>query len=1059
MRRYRWRLLLGGLFCICLTGSASGSAGLDRQEYTGDFVLYRDIPVNLSAGTPEHPRQVELQWLRIETGYSGGWRLTARVGWSPAAEATWRIRVELEDDKGAVLWPSGRPTTFTGKAQRSVSDALRYTELRLGMMDWTGRRNAAKIRVVLETAEDPIPCLSSDASARHELVLSTVDADTGKPIPDAGVALRLTYDMWEERAHTYLYGTDAQGQCRAIFTKAHIQKAFVSVRKRGYAAVSTEWNAPYTPFLDYVLPIDLPDHHVLELRPAQIMGGIVQDEAGKPIAGVEVNVCAVMAGVDYYYPDESAIAAQTDKDGRWRVDGVPIDSDSVSLRLAHAGYLSDTWARRFMTGEDLLALRDLKHTVTMTKGLSASGRVLDDQGQPVARAAVILVPIYGGEIEREIAHVLTDASGRFRFDGIPKPKDCENISTAALPGGLVVEASGYVPEVRRLAREPNLAPVEFHLKRPRNIVVRVMDEKGRPIRGAWVNGYTWPEGLQYLWPSGHTDEQGLFSLPRPLDSDSGVEVGKNGYLTGGQRLSPASGDEIEVTLKSAPRVRGLVIDAQTGKGIPSFDIAVVWRDPNHPHADNSHPFTDGWFDLVFRDKVWGRVQIKAVARSYRPALSEVMALNGMHTLEFKLEADPSFTLPDVPPSPSRAETSESHVIRGVVLDPNGEPDPDVTISMFSSLEWIPDTEGRFKLRWFSKVGERPQMKLVPLIFRDGQHNLAAIRNINVTEAEDLVVRLSPGVSVSGKITDDQDREIPNAGITLALRMDGTEWRLWENLVRPDSNGRYEIRGLLPGYGYRVTATSEGYSEENSRVPAARVPGNHVELDPMVLSLANLNVSGVVVDANDKPVPNARVSPRGHESKVTDALGRFTLRGICPGVILIEVSTTGRIPLFGSVRAVAGESEVKIMVRAWDSTRGYEQLSMTGGSLWPLEAFGLARDNPDDGQMVLLCFFDGHRPPLHNGLAIFARHVDELRQRGVTTIAVQVGNVKDDASIQWLKEQSPDLLVGSVREKVSYMLSTWHIEDLPWLILTDRKHIVRAEGFDIKELFDFAGFGR
>lgn len=32
-----------------------------------------------------------------------------------------------------------------------------------------------------------------------------------------------------------------------------------------------------------------------------------------------------------------------------------------------------------------------------------------------------------------------------------------------------------------------------------------------------------------------------------------------------------------------------------------------------------------------------------------------------------------------------------------------------------------------------------------------------------------------------------------------------------------------------------------------------------------------------------------------------------------------------------------------------------------------------------------------------------------------------------------------------------MKSAWGVESLPWLILTDRSHLVRAEGFDLSEL--------
>ena len=44
-----------------------------------------------------------------------------------------------------------------------------------------------------------------------------------------------------------------------------------------------------------------------------------------------------------------------------------------------------------------------------------------------------------------------------------------------------------------------------------------------------------------------------------------------------------------------------------------------------------------------------------------------------------------------------------------------------------------------------------------------------------------------------------------------------------------------------------------------------------------------------------------------------------------------------------------------------------------------------------------------------------------------------------------------LPVGMIQDDEEKTRFNWGIRSLPWLILTDKEHIVRAEGFNINEL--------
>jgi hypothetical protein len=67
--------------------------------------------------------------------------------------------------------------------------------------------------------------------------------------------------------------------------------------------------------------------------------------------------------------------------------------------------------------------------------------------------------------------------------------------------------------------------------------------------------------------------------------------------------------------------------------------------------------------------------------------------------------------------------------------------------------------------------------------------------------------------------------------------------------------------------------------------------------------------------------------------------------------------------------------------------------------------------------------------------------------------VQASEIEEDKLRQWVKENHISFPVGMIQgdEKLTY--STWCVTSLPWLILTDRKHVIIAEGFGLDVLED------
>jgi len=170
--------------------------------------------------------------------------------------------------------------------------------------------------------------------------------------------------------------------------------------------------------------------------------------------------------------------------------------------------------------------------------VSVRGRVLDQQGNPIADAAVERSPNrYSADDWRESTDldlwkagprvigmpklgfrsiqtvndhptVRTDGQGRFRFDAVE------------LGGQVItVEAAGHAPQQRHVKVQPRPEPVDFTLEPGRLLRGRVVDAAGEPIAGVCVVLNQWHT---------HTDLRGYYhwSVESPVPDQVALQVYK-----------------------------------------------------------------------------------------------------------------------------------------------------------------------------------------------------------------------------------------------------------------------------------------------------------------------------------------------------------------------------------------------------------------------------------------------------------------------------------------------------------------------------------------------------
>jgi hypothetical protein len=130
----------------------------------------------------------------------------------------------------------------------------------------------------------------------------------------------------------------------------------------------------------------------------------------------------------------------------------------------------------------------------------------------------------------------------------------------------------------------------------------------------------------------------------------------------------------------------------------------------------------------------------------------------------------------------------------------------------------------------------------------------------------------------------------------------------------------------------------------------------------------------------------------------------------------------------------------------------EPSSLVGKHLPELKAFGtVPLPESTENNRVLVCFWDMQQRPSRNCLRKLSARAQELQARHVIVVVVQASKVDESTLSGWVRTNNITFAVGMVQGDVEKTRLSWGIKSLPWLILTDPKHVVLSEGFSLAEL--------
>lgn len=296
----------------------------------------------------------------------------------------------------------------------------------------------------------------------------------------------------------------------------------------------------------------------LALGPDRVAAGTVVDEAGNPIAGVEVSLSV------YCWKQEdnrysSSFDTTTDAEGRWQVAGVPAQCDEASYLLRHPDYAGD-----IMYGRTL----DLNATPpndVLKKGRELQGLVVAQDGAPIPDASVQFC-----REKKLIAQ--SGADGKFIF-----PQTSEEYFNQQV---LKVSAAGFATTYFGL--QPRHATGEVKITMPKGapLKLRFLSPSGNPLANTTIyaslsrTGYFQQvDSLEY--PTAEDGTVTIDDAPTEVKWDFSAASANGETLVAVEdlELKPDGGVQV-IRFRKPPAIRVLAKDAMTGEPLKSFMVSV-----------------------------------------------------------------------------------------------------------------------------------------------------------------------------------------------------------------------------------------------------------------------------------------------------------------------------------------------------------------------------------------------------------------------------------------------------------------------------------------------------
>ncbi|HCO95027.1 MAG TPA: hypothetical protein DIU00_13920 [Phycisphaerales bacterium] len=996
--------------------------------------------------------------------------------------------------------------------------------------------------------------------------------------------------------------------------------------------------------------------------------GRVIEEQGRSVTGAKVRLLAMFYG-DPPTSREAKLAGEviTDADGAF--------SFSVSAE-------SDVYRYGYIVAEkEPLAIgvgnwpmrQDEEVEIKLGPAKELAGIVVDQSDKPVSGAEVSISILKVGEgegqtglaapVTMKLFKAGTNASGQFVFSGLPADATAELLVKKA--GRATI--STYRPR-QYSGQKLTFAPGQKDIKLVQPVEAKiegivVEKSSGKPMAGVEVMVRKEQDLADIRHKPAISNADGAFSinslapdryileLVRPRETQPDWVAAPVEVTTEAGKVV----EDIKIELCKGGLLEVLVTEVRSNKPLEGARVYVY--DQRHRQSYRGRTGDDGVGRIRLLPGVYQSSDaFKEGFSSFRNQQAITAEEGTTKRLEWQLNALPT--------------------VAGIVRDNNGKPVEGATLQVcpMGGRETRSDAEGKYKVSW--DLGRAVDERQAPLLVcRYAEGNLALVTTIP-EGAKTLDIDLKPGVIVTGKVVNPDSKGIDNARIRIMLRQ--TMWgsTMSRESIGTDAEGNFEIKAIPIENRYELSFNAVGYGSKRLEIHADEALNNRLKVGEITLPVANLVVSGLVVDTQGNPIANARVESYNFEGgqpgnlrTQSDLQGKFTFDAVCEGELNIRISATHDGKRL-SARAITngGASGIKIVVREGNpvlqylGTKSYEQIIQSGEKViagvaleengspvaevpvgvccikrrnengkfsWSFSSYSKLRDitdkqgrfaieleedteynlrfSPDDhaaiivydipagkkdlkvtlpeggtvngrllrlekgkkipipnvevkieqtdrtsythlgfdrdrtadtdsegrfrfehirtkirpssgrsdkdwdyvprvwqvsygeisktvafyesmviadfelivqsepsllagnvlpgfdgididiaagqtkNKMMLVCFFDMNQRPSRNCIMQIAKKASQIQQNDTIIVAVQASKVEQNALNEWIKKYNIPFPVGAIRGDENEIRSAWGVRALPWLILADREHIVRSEGFTPADL--------
>ncbi len=796
----------------------------------------------------------------------------------------------------------------------------------------------------------------------------------------------------------------------------------------------------------------------------RIVAGRVIDYRARPVEGAFVVCYDLEPGIDQYNiwdrwkanVDEPLGRMSTGSDGQF------------SFRVA----ATKDFSPRVVAGKEGLALgwchythsSELIPTIRLGKPRLLKGTVVDETGRPVSGATVRICIrnrmmaeyTYIAPIDPKSWFVThTDMDGQFVFNNIPKGATADFMVKA--PGKATI--STFSDLGLDVGEQFHAGQTDIRIKLP--VEARLSDtvvneSTGQALAGVGIlahhcNSAGWrihhcPDPVQ-------TDDNGRFELaglaPATYQLETVFDQARSACLTmtleAGQIMR-----NVKVSLSKGIPFEVVVCDVEEENPIENADVTVTKKPAESRYDTFSQTVTTDANGLARLKVPPGECDVKVHKFGYG-AIFEPQRVQ----IDFGKVLQYEIFLPRT-----------LRILSGEVLDEQGRPLPDaLVIQMTFGPRTLTDAEGRFDT---SHIGyhitsgrrssrERVLVRHVP----SGLGAFGILEDPNKSGRPKGQIILKPAHTLTGRVIDPDGKSIPAAYVRLLQ----ARYRTLITEVLTDANGEYSIPsvpnpGDNPKDSFAITAFAESFgTAQIVSIPWHDNTDEPVRLNPIILLPADQAISGIVLDSNDQPIAGALVRVRGPRfssryspplrgKTLTDAQGRFRIAGLCEEPLEIYTRSPSKQQQTGTAWAHGGYENVRIIM----GQKLQFTPSLIGKPLPELKDLGinLSPANAND-KVILVCFFDMNQRPSRNCIIQLTKQAEQLKNKGVTVAAIQSSKVDKNELSEWVKNNNIPFSTEIIEDDSEKIRFAWGVKSLPWLILTDREHIVRAEGFALAEL--------